>query len=391
MRRLFVQLLIFVMLFLTLYSSNIFAALYQWKDENGNLHFSDTPPPDDTAKDSLTVTNDTQGLYHPDNYPDWRTLRHYLRSENFTSLKSYINNKQSAFQEDKLREEGIVRTMNYFRELTQDDVSLLKKWQKEDPKSYIPDLALGLVYVEMGIRVRGVRTMHRTPPRRIENMHKAFNKALSYFQQALNKKHNLVVAYIGMIQIYHYTGDRQKAKAALNNALSINPLSLYTRVYYMASLQPRWGGSFAEMEGFAHSAQRYASRNPHLKWLKGSVPYHKYFRCTYSGSGRNCSNKFSFLEQALEYGDNPVVIYARAKEHFSNDNYDKALKDLNWLIVKYPLFSDALAIRAKIYAKKGNHTQSNKDIDLALDVDPMNELVERYFGRKRLYRQNSVD
>lgn len=217
-------------------------------------------------------------------------------------------------------------------------------------------------------------------------MRKLFDNALSYFQQALNKNHRLIVAHIGMIQIYQYKGDRHGTKAALNSALSVNRLSLYARLYYMDSLQPRWGGSLRDMETFANSAQGYVSRNPHLKWLKGSVHYHKYFMCKHTGTGSNCSNRLAFLEQALKYGDNPTVVFARAKEYFFNNNYDKALEDLNWLIVKYPLFADALAIRAKIYEKRGNQQQSNRDIDLALDVDPKNKQVEKFFGTRRLYR-----
>lgn len=157
MQWLYCRVLILLTLILILYGSNAQAALYQWKDENGNLHFSDAPPPDDISKDSLTITNSTQGLNHPDNYPDWRTLRHYLKSEDFTSLKNYITKKQIAFEEDKLREEGIIRTMNYFRTLTRNDISLLQKWQKHDPKSYMPYLALRLVELESGIRARGVK------------------------------------------------------------------------------------------------------------------------------------------------------------------------------------------------------------------------------------------
>ena len=350
--------------------------IYKWKDENGKVHFSDSPPPVN-EKTVLEVSGSTDGLYHPDNYPDWRVLRKNLDNLNFAELDEFIAYRQKAFEQNPLREEGILRTMMFFSTLSEKYRHSLNKWIKLNPNSFIPYLALGMFESGLGQKARGKNYINSTPLYKLERMDQYFERSINYFNKALSINSKLISAHVAMINIHGYMGNKDKMRSALRKAISVYKYSMHARATYIIFLDKRWGGSFKDIEQFAEASQKYAKYNPHIRWLKGYLPLYQALHKCQGSRGWKCKD-VDYLDKALKYGDNPAVLFTRAKALIELQDYNSALGDLNRLLVRYPLFADALALRSSIWKRKGQLTLAGKDRALALDVDPNNKIVKFY-------------
>lgn len=83
---------------LLLFSSGLSAAVYQWVDENGKKHFSDTPPPDKTQ------AKDISDSLKPANIDESSSERRKLKevfSKPSAAEQAYENNKKQQGMSEK--------------------------------------------------------------------------------------------------------------------------------------------------------------------------------------------------------------------------------------------------------------------------------------------------
>jgi tetratricopeptide (TPR) repeat protein len=151
------------------------------------------------------------------------------------------------------------------------------------------------------------------------------------------------------------------AKEYLSLALELCPACFEVRRQYMVGLEPRWGGSYQEMQQFASQSQQMAGVNPQLRLLQG-VPY-------YDQSNSACSDgrdteAVELGTKALSYGEYWRFYYQRAMALRCSKRYQDALRDLDRAIALRPTKADLYVERAICHAYLGDYATAWRDIDI---------------------------
>jgi tetratricopeptide (TPR) repeat protein len=122
-------------------------------------------------------------------------------------------------------------------------------------------------------------------------------------------------------------------------------------------MQPKWGGSYEQMDAFVKSSRSYYAKNPKLKTLEGYLAYHKgdneYF------FEKNHKKALQYFNEALQYED----LKKNANLHLFKAN---AMSDLG--------------------PSKDDNLEIIEECNIALGLDPQNKwgLVTRAWGYYRI-------
>jgi hypothetical protein len=134
-----------------------------------------------------------------------------------------------------------------------------------------------------------------------------------------------VAAYISLLQIAQASGSTEQAKAIEMRATVAVPTTYYVRHVYLTALQPRWGGSYEEMQQYEAGLNDAARTNPRIWSLKGD---------SWGERGRSAwqqheeMDAISYYTTALQFGDRLEFLKARASLYINTRQYELALKDL---------------------------------------------------------------
>ena len=121
--------------------------------------------------------------------------------------------------------------------------------------------------------------------------------------------------------------------------------------------EPRWGGSYEEMQEFAAKSQH--ADNPQLRSLFGS---------SYWDNGNIAQNAKRFPEaiqlytKALSFGEYWAFYYGRGGAAVRAKRYKEALPDLNRAIELRPTKGDPYIDRAVCWANLGDYKAAKRDL-----------------------------
>ena len=88
-----------------------------------------------------------------------------------------------------------------------------------------------------------------------------FEKAEKNLQLALKIKPDLMVAYNILIGIYNANGDDESEDEMIIKTSELFPYSFLVKSTCSWAKEPRWGGSYLQMEVIAENAEEYVERN----------------------------------------------------------------------------------------------------------------------------------
>jgi TPR repeat protein len=215
-----------------------------------------------------------------------------------------------------------------------------------------------------------------------------FDAALAELERSLafSEKPYLTRRY--MMNMMLITGSRDELEENYREALKLAPGSVETRLAYMRSLEPRWGGSYREMEAYA-AESRKALGAEGARRIEARIPAYRGFE----------SRKAKDLDKALEYFDaavaldpDPRVLCERAgvlgamkryKEGFGDAGralakarYDRYCMDVAvWLAAQVDDSPEVIRVTSLVieidsasdsaYARRGWEYQRSGKIDLA--------------------------
>src|SRR5262249_22518374 len=112
----------------------------------------------------------------------------------------------------------------------------------------------------------------------------------------------------------------------LKRALELCPACFELRRQYIVGLEPRWGGSYEEMEQFAKESQRMSGTNPQLRVLLG-LAYADQAQA--ACSAHRYDEAIELQNQALSYGQYWNSLLGRARVLRCSQHFQEALLDLN--------------------------------------------------------------
>jgi len=321
--------------------------------------------------------------------PQAQELIALLKEEKYEMLDAHLTRYQNAFEADFRQEKNVQVAFLSFQRTDPSLERYLSEWIIRFPKSYSGRLARGLYYGAVGINKRGSRVASKTTATQVSGMQLYFSKAQEDLRAALEMNPQLMPAYTFMIFIPMVFGLRDQTKAIIDEALRKNPYSFSARWSYLASLEPRWGGSYREMEDFIAQARPYYGKYPYLIVLNGKI---------FAARGDEATNWGTTLfhyDKALAYGEHWHYYLGRGKSLYHLQRYGEAVVALDRALQLWPGFGDALKLRGLAHWGVGNYEKSLKDLTAVIDMDPTHhELInargELHFAFER-YRDALKD
>jgi len=306
-------------------------------------------------------------------------LRELLEMQEFNALNEALYEFQKLFEENPLNEYKIYDAYRVFEILDLYFAELIGRWKEQTPDAYQPYLAAGVCYYALGWKERGTKYIADTTEEQIEGLRKYLSEAEKNVNVCMKMNPNLLPAHDLLISIYNSHGPDRIEKELIQTALERFPQSYLIRNTACWALEPRWGGSYEQMEEIAKSAVPHYNSNPRLTALYGKIYL---YQGDYMSRLKNFEEAIELFNRAIEFGDDWNFYYRRARTyHFTFKKYDRALDDINKSIAIRPTRSKNYIMRSKIYLAMENYDESLSDLAIGNQLTPESDRVEDWAQR----------
>ena len=204
--------------------------------------------------------------------PAHREVVALVARRDIEALERLLGGYQTAFEADSGTSRALADAFRAFREVPRSAQTTLDEWCKTHPTSYAAFLARGKFFYYQGKDARGSAYVGETPEENLRTMHAFMHKARIDLEHSLRLTAKPYASRLGLTWIAIYAGSRGDEQMQYQEALKFAPQSVDLRLSHMTNLEPRWGGSYREMEAFvsesraqlsdAKAADRVAARVP---------------------------------------------------------------------------------------------------------------------------------
>lgn len=224
------------------------------------------------AHNALMAARASQGLKDVYKIPhtSHAKVHKMLMEERFEDFEALSKKYAEQFAQDPLYESPWVQIYNSIAGGNEELGAKLDKWVAEKP-SAVAYAVRGRYKVSRGYFFRGGKFIDETPPENIEKMQALHEEARPDLLRAIEQDPKLLPAYSALIDIEQGSGSAEDAAYFESEAVKHSPAAYYLRHNYLTSLQPRWGGSYEEMQAYVDKLDEAAKINPRIWSLKGEV------------------------------------------------------------------------------------------------------------------------
>jgi predicted Zn-dependent protease len=174
-----------------------------------------------------------------------------VEKRDYAALEQLFAQKQQRYEQDASTEQELETAFRTFRNLGPSAEPLLKEWSQQMPRSYAAHTARGVYYLWRGIEARGTAFSRETSEEQMHAMNVLFDRAEPELEGSLTLTPKPYISHLSFITLSRYLGDRELGERHYREALAIAPQSLTLRQARMTTLEPRWGGSYRQMEALA--------------------------------------------------------------------------------------------------------------------------------------------
>jgi hypothetical protein len=310
--------------------------------------------------------------------PDRVAIRALLVAHQFPQLEALYTSAASSMRANIANEDRLIEVVYGF---DIPDPSLrqhLDAWVTQRP-SVAAYVARAAHADAMGWHARGDDWADSTKAEQFKGMDAWFSRASDDVHEAVRRDSTAVAAYWVLQSIFHAAGDDETNRRIVDRALQFAPASAETRVRYIHTLEPRWGGSLEQMRAFAEVSQRYADANPRLRALQGFAAWDEGRTLSDSNDDAGAVRKFT---EALSYGDYREFFRVyRGFAVLSTNREGEAIRDFTAALTRRPLYVRALAGRALAYgyaARRVTGTQREQFMARARADIQRAQRIDRY-------------
>jgi tetratricopeptide (TPR) repeat protein len=302
---------------------------------------------------------------YPRSYVDGPALRSLLHFDKFAELSKYFEEFQQKFEADHKKEMWPTFAAETFASAEPELLPKLEAWVRATPDSFAPYLALGSHWTAVAYKRRGTKFAAETARQDFDAMYEAVKHARRNLQQALFKNPRLLAAQRMAMRLGAGTSERELVDQALAQSLKVCPECFAIRVSYLFGLQPRWGGSFEAMAGFAQAAP--VAKNAKLKLLPG---YQLIEKSHVAREAERLDEALSAANAACELGPHADFLEERAEVWMAKLDFERAQRDLDDALELRPELSGVRMTRAELFVKKQAWEAAASDVLSVMRVDP---------------------
>jgi Zn-dependent protease with chaperone function/TPR repeat protein len=235
--------------------------------------------------------------------PVQRQIIDLLDKRDYAALERLLGGHQWAFEADSSNSRQLENAFGAFRKVPRSGEAALNEWVEKHPASYAALVARGSYYYAQGLDARGTAFLKDTPDENIEAMRVYMSKARRDLERSLKLTQKPYLSRLLLMSVTRTAGGRRGVKAQYVEAVKLAPQSVELRLAYMSSLEPRWGGSLAEMEVFAAESRAQLKDPDAAARVAARIP-------AYRAHERQREKDFI---QALQLYDESIALYGDAR------------------------------------------------------------------------------
>ena len=249
--------------------------------------------------------------------------------------------------------------------------NVVTRWVAARPKSAFALAARGAYYEVAAGSARGGEYAKDTPAESFRRMEELDAKAEADLRKAVQIEPRLTAAYDSMIFVGRKSSNAALVAEALHAALAIDPTDERFYLDWMATCEPRWGGTLDSMAHVADEAERHVKANPLMKLVREKQ--RAYFGIIEKNND-NYQAALAAFEQALAIAPSPVDLGEAAEVAGKIGLYEKAI----WYYseaLRFNRFADAsdLTARSWLLGQIGQSDLAAADLRTVASVTPRGE------------------
>lgn len=290
--------------------------------------------------------------------PDPRVARALLRTGQLDALSAWVDTQRSV---------GNGSAFDAFRSLTPDETAALRAWVEAEPNSSIARFALAerelAIAWESGKRVRitNLGARERDVMREHLRAAVALSEAVRGQEPGWREVDRLQLVAARLL------GDSELAERAWARGFAQAPADPLLWGALLDGLSSRWGGSYAQLEQAAESAQVHVATNPRLRQLLARAPADRARELREAGEFAAAIEQWDL---AISFGEQTWLLRERAWTQFQAGDQVPALAGLDHVIQLAPFDADAHHRRAHVLMALERYAAAAEAAALSADLAP---------------------
>lgn len=298
-----------------------------------------------------------------------------LKARKFADLNRMIDALQLEFEKDYHAEQRFGQIAGVFQVSYPELEPLYAEWVRQYPDVYVSHLARGYYYTGRGKLARGSDFADKTSPEQFKAMDANFAKAIVELRRCLQLRPKAIMAYHELLDIDRLGSADVPSEQLLQQALHVCPACYILRRIYQEKLEPRWGGSYKQMQRFADDSMKYAAVNPKIRLLGGFVEWDKGHALM---DDQQFAEAIPYFTRALTHGDHSYFYYYRALCYQNLEEFPPALSDVNHAVTLEPDTPAYYFTRSQVQAKLRNFDAALADLHTARALNPNDKRLEEW-------------
>lgn len=186
----------------------------------------------------------------------------------YPSLDAHFAEVERRFAAGQLVELAYASAYRPFYQEQATLTSELNGWVQARPASPYAYLARGVYFRKIGEHRRGGKYISETPEAAVTYMTDMHVQSYKDLQHALKLKPNWYLPALHLLNIAQHGSAQETKRALMDLADRGYPRNFMARSRYLTSLEPRWGGSYEEMQAFVDECARTCRHPSHARWLE---------------------------------------------------------------------------------------------------------------------------
>jgi tetratricopeptide (TPR) repeat protein len=315
----------------------------------------------------------TDAAGYPLRHPDKAALLNLLRLKRFDLLDKFITYYQEQYEADYHNERWPADVANAFNTADPAFEPLLEQWLQHSPNTFPALFARGLYKHAVGWHMRGAKFSKDTSDAQMAALKEYSRDAEVDLKRALELHPKLQAARHYLILIGKATSAAPvETRKILDAGLAQCRLCYGIRSVFMSGLQPRWHGSWKEMDEFASESFALIKENPKLELLRGASAADQ---CDVFHGAKKFKEAHAACADALRYGDEVVALTEQAQLFVSEERHLEALASLERAVRADPQNENALRLRQQVRTKTGDYLGAARDLIQVRHLEPTDSWV----------------
>lgn len=327
----------------------------------------------------------------PSNDPSQREVIALLANRQFDALEKLLVTHQQSFEAGRSTSDTLEKVFRSFEKVPRSEEAALNEWVKTYPASYVAMLARARFHYAQGMQARGTQFVRETPEENLRTMRYFLEKAQTDLERSLSMTPKPYLSRATLMEIAGVGGNRDDEKTQYREAVKLHPQDIRLRIAHMRYLEPRWGGSYREMEAFAAESHAQLNDVKGANRIAARVPV---YRADQLKQAKDYAKALPLYNEAVALYPAPNTLCDRAVVYGMLNRDIEAMADLNqalpeskaldstycndnavWMARRATNADEAIAVLSQViaidashanaFAQRGWRYQQQKKIELA--------------------------